>query len=92
MKYAKKMLLVPMGRDSPAEIKASELDLELNRILKKKKMSQEDKIKYYIQVLSRYLAINENIKTQKSQTPDIEQQVEPLKRKLSEYIISENKN
>jgi hypothetical protein len=91
MKYVKKMLLVPLGRDNPAEIKASELDLELNKILRKKKINQEDKIKHYNQVLSRFLAMNENIKTQKSQNIDIEQQMEPLKRKLSEYVINESK-
>jgi hypothetical protein len=91
MKHGKKMLLIPFGRDSPAEIKASELDSELNKILKMKKISKEDKIKHYNQVLSRFLAMNENIKNQKPHTTTTELQIEPLKRKLSEYVINESK-
>jgi predicted patatin/cPLA2 family phospholipase len=64
--------------------------LELNKILKKN-TNQEDKIKHYNQVLSRFLVMNDNTKTQKSQNTDFEQQMEPLKKKLSEYLINESK-
>jgi hypothetical protein len=50
MKYVKKMLLVPLGRDNPAEIKASELDLELNKILRKKKSIKKTRLN----IITRY--------------------------------------
>jgi pheromone shutdown protein TraB len=88
MKYAKKMMLVPIGRNTPTETKASELELELNKILKKKNMSQEEKIKHYNQLLSRYLAMNENIKTQ---TDQIVRPIESSQRKHSVYFDNDSK-
>lgn len=64
MKYGTKMILVPFGRDTPAENKLTELDSELQTILKNKNFPKDDKIKFYNQVLSRYLTINENIRNQ----------------------------
>lgn len=89
MKYAKKMILVPADRDNPTETKLSELDKELNLILKRKNENQEEKIKMYNQVLSRYLALQHNAKhVSKAET---EVPMNTVKRKLSEYELNENK-
>lgn len=77
------MLLVPFGRDTPAENKATELDSELNSILKKRNISKDEKIKLYNQVLSRLLTINENIRNHNLNK--FETIKDPLESKYSEH-------
>lgn len=91
MKYAKKMILIPAGRDTPAESQLSELDNELNLILKRKNIDQGEKIKMYNQVLARYLAIQNNVKKVHYNENDSHEEKRSFKRKLSEYDVSENK-
>lgn len=89
MKFAKKMILVPAGRDTPAEAQLSELDNELNIILQRKNIDQEEKIKMYNQVLARYLAIQHNVKN--LQYNENHREKRPFKRKHSEHDTSESK-
>ena len=70
MKHAAKMSLVPFDENHSDEKALSELDLELSNILKNKELSQDDKMKLYQHVLSKYLKFEEKI--DKLITPTIE--------------------
>lgn len=86
MKYALKMLLAPTSRDNPAETKLDELDGELKNILNRKDLDMNDKIKFYNQILSRFLAIDQNVRKSHPPTP-VENM--SLKRKPSDYELDE---
>lgn len=86
MKYAKKMIMVSPGRKSMYSNKLGELDETMSTILRRSDIPDTEKVKMYNQVLSKYLAINQN----KINVPERNKQ-ESLKRKLSEYEVSEPK-
>jgi hypothetical protein len=89
MKYATKMQLIPIGRDTPAESTLNELDEQLHSILARNDLSNVDKLKHYNQVLSRYLNIQQNVLQQSVQN---ENKIDnSLKRKISELLINESK-
>ncbi|GBM47984.1 hypothetical protein AVEN_34324-1 [Araneus ventricosus] len=60
MEYAKKFILVPndqISKHVPTEETLSELDREMSAILKNKGISDDEKVKLYMQVLQKKLNI-----------------------------------
>ncbi|GBN86402.1 hypothetical protein AVEN_109086-1 [Araneus ventricosus] len=60
MEYAKKFILVPndqISKHVPTEETLSELDREMSAILKNKRISDDEKVKLYMQVLQKRLNI-----------------------------------
>ncbi|GBO37329.1 hypothetical protein AVEN_144341-1 [Araneus ventricosus] len=60
MEYAKKFILVPndqISKHVPTEETLSELDREMSAMLKNKKISDDEKVKLYMQVLQKRLNI-----------------------------------
>ena len=58
MEHTTKMTLVPTEE---ANIHLSELDSELSNILKNKELTQDDKIKLYLNVLGKYKKFEEKV-------------------------------
>lgn len=84
MKFAKKMMLVPAGREEPEIQMLSELDKEMSLILKNRTLSTVEKMKYYQQALQKNLAL-ENRLNQKGILPAF------LESKLEEVIVEPKK-
>ena len=75
MSSFKKMVLVPANADVPLETRKTELDNQMNTILNRQDLSDDEKIKLYQQVLGLYLRINKdnhvksNSKNESNQDP-----------------------
>ena len=57
MKFATKMMLVPAGRVDPEINYLSELDKQMSEVLKNKRLSSNEKMNLYNQILRKNLAI-----------------------------------
>jgi hypothetical protein len=61
MKFAKKMMLVPAGRQDPEIDKMSVLDKQMAMILRNNKLSTREKMKMYHQILRKNLAFEKRL-------------------------------
>lgn len=69
MKYAAKMSLVPLNEVKDSIVHLSEIDMDMSNVLNNKELTQDDKIKLYNQLLSKYIHVEDNIEKRK----DLEQ-------------------
>jgi hypothetical protein len=60
MNFLKKMTLVPANVDQAIEIRRSELDEEMAKILERNDLDMINKIKLYNMVLTRFLGMKQN--------------------------------
>ncbi|GBM14173.1 hypothetical protein AVEN_60991-1 [Araneus ventricosus] len=98
MEYAKKFILVPndqISKHVPTEETLSELDREMSAILKNKGISDDEKIKLYMQVLQKRLNIldhNNIVKETISEAQHTEEEKQDLVEKsdLMEHLILES--
>ena len=89
MEYSKKLLLVPEERRQTVD-RLSELDEKMDKILKKKGLSEDEKAALYLQVLQKYVTY-QLPPVQKSEAESMEKgKEEPIEKKEEEIKDFEN--